>query len=243
MAEIRPSAEDLLSSSGSSEGDDDILNPEDDDGWEDAEPDEEEEHFISLLDDEVFPDIKSMLKHCKDKYNFDFLDIRQKLHLDFYGSIKLVNYIRSQVHSGQPVTSAVTEADIADESFLKPVLEDDAVLFNLDELPNVKDEEYEDINTEDTHLGNSKSPAELASRVVELEEALRKMQTQFDDYRSAVARTLDDRWNERTPSGSTDVQSGGKRDDDSHYFSSYSYNGQFCALITGTSYLPKCRYP
>lgn len=65
----------------------------DDEGWDDVEADEEESvQVISLLDNSVFPDVLSMLAHCKTKYNFDFLAVRQKLQLDFHGSVKLVNY-------------------------------------------------------------------------------------------------------------------------------------------------------
>lgn len=68
----------------------------DDEGWNDVEEDEEEtSEVISLLDDRVFPDVISMLAHCKDKHSFDFLGVRQKLQLDFHGCVKLVNFSRS----------------------------------------------------------------------------------------------------------------------------------------------------
>lgn len=70
--------EDVSSRSGSSEASD-ILDMRDDEGWNDIEPDEEEQTFISLLDDEVFHNLNAMLEHCKAKYNFDFLEIRQKV--------------------------------------------------------------------------------------------------------------------------------------------------------------------
>ena len=210
------------SSSGSSEGD--ILDLKADEGWEDAEPEEETDTFISLLDDEVFTDIMQMLNHCKEKHNFDFLDLRQRLGLDFYGNIKLVNFIRSQVHSGNLVdSSAVKREDFEDEKFLKPILEDDALLFNLDELPDIQE----------IGEGKGKEPGTdsgyLVARVSELEEELRKIQSQFDDYRITVKQTLDERWNDKsTPHASrSSVSENEKRDDDSHYFSSYSYNGQF----------------
>lgn len=70
----------------------------DEEGWNDVEEDEEEtEEVISLLDDRVFPDVISMLAHCKDKHNFDFLGVRQKLQLDFHGCVKLVNFSRSKL--------------------------------------------------------------------------------------------------------------------------------------------------
>lgn len=227
MAESVPTIEKLAtSSSGSSEGD--ILDLKDDEGWEDAEQDEERDTFISLLDDEVFTDIMQMLNHCKEKYNFDFLELRQRLGVDFYGNIKLVNFIRSQVHSGNPVSSlTISREEFEDEKFLKPVLEDDALLFNLDELPEVQE------TTAGT--GNGKEAAAdsgyLVARISELEEELRRIQSQFDDYRITVKQTLDERWNEKSASGlsgsgNVEVEKEEKRDDDSHYFSSYSYNGQ-----------------
>lgn len=218
MASTAPVIEKYAPSSGSSEASD-ILDPKDDEGWEDAEPDEEQTQFISLLDDEVFSDIHVMLKHCKDKYEFDFLDVRQNLFLDFYGSIKLVNYIRTKVHSGEKVTSAISKEDLNDEKYLKPVLEDDALLFSLDDLPEVA--QANGLETADN--------GQLVARVSELEEELRRIQSQFDDYRTTVKQTLDERWNDKAPVGpsrSSIVEPEEKRDDDSHYFSSYSYNGQ-----------------
>jgi protein arginine N-methyltransferase 3 len=223
------------SSSGSSENSD-ILDMKNDDGWEDAEPDEEETPFISLLDDEVFMDIYAMLNHCKEKYNCDFLEIRQRLALDFYGSIKLVNFIRSQVHHGNNVSQDITLKDIEDEKYLKPVLEDDALLFSLDDLPEVM-EGVQGTNGKEV----SNESGKLVSRVSELEEELRRIQLQFDNYRASVSETLDDRWNEKGapgPSGATGTEKEEKRDDDSHYFSSYSYNGSFSSR--GTTSLLKC---
>jgi protein arginine N-methyltransferase 3 len=109
-----PNVEMASSQSGSSEASD-VLDLRDDEGWDDVEPEEEEEqNFISLLDDEVFHDIQSMLEHCKTKYSFDFLEIRQQVtcvytlsnqassnlsRSDFYDNVRLVNFIRSRVHS------------------------------------------------------------------------------------------------------------------------------------------------
>lgn len=194
----------------------------DDEGWEDAEPDEEVTHFISLLDDEVFTDIMSMLNHCTDKYKFDFLDTRQRLGLDFYGTVKFVNFIRSQVHSGLAIPEPISRDDFEDEIYLKPVLEDDALLFTLDELPEVHD----GIISGNKVGGSSTNSRALISRISELEEELRRTQSQFDDYRTTVKQTLDERWNDKTPRPSA-LAAEEERDDDSHYFKSYSYNGQY----------------
>lgn len=92
MASLKPSkSTDPISDSESSDS------REDDEGWNDVEEDDDEtQEVISLLDDGVFPDVTSMLSHCKEKHGFDFLAIRQRLQLDFHGSVKLVNYSRSR---------------------------------------------------------------------------------------------------------------------------------------------------
>lgn len=74
--------EDVLSESEGSEG------------WDDVEAGDNEEtlEIVSLFDDKVFPDAVSMLAYCKDKFQFDFVATRDRLGLDFYGSIKLVNF-------------------------------------------------------------------------------------------------------------------------------------------------------
>jgi hypothetical protein len=61
-------------------------------------PDEEDDELlesppvVSFFDDQTFPDAMSMLAHCKENHAFDFLAVRDKLNLDIYGTIKLINY-------------------------------------------------------------------------------------------------------------------------------------------------------
>ena len=69
----------------------------DEEGWEDANQEddvEESPEIISLLDDNVFADATAMVAHCKEKHGFDFLAVRDRLQLDFHGSVKLINYGR-----------------------------------------------------------------------------------------------------------------------------------------------------
>lgn len=78
----------------SKEADDIVSGSEGSEGWDDVDEggDEESLEIVSLLDDKVFPDAQSMLDHCKCSFNFDFVAVRDRLGLDFYGSIKLVNF-------------------------------------------------------------------------------------------------------------------------------------------------------
>lgn len=86
-------------------------------------------------------------------------------------------------------------------------------------------------NGTDTALSLEENVAE--KRVIELQEELRHLQQQFADYRQAVDKTLEERWNSKEgiseeSNGSVKPSSklAAPRDDDSHYFSSYSSNGQ-----------------
>ncbi|KAF2480148.1 hypothetical protein BDY17DRAFT_303309, partial [Neohortaea acidophila] len=107
-------------------------------GWEDVEPgnDIETTSYKCLICPENFDDAGKMLDHCRSEHSFDFLEIRRLHALDFYSTIKLVNYIRSAVADGKPpdVPDLADPAVWADDRFMKPVLEDDALLYSLDEV-------------------------------------------------------------------------------------------------------------
>lgn len=207
----RPKAQDTVSDSGSS-SESEVGSVANEEGWEDVEPTEEQDTIVSLLDTtKTFPSVNAMLEDCKAQ-GLDFLKIRDDLKLDFYGSIKLVNYIRQQVKDGKAVPTTITRSttDIDDDKYLKPVLEDDAFLFNLDELP------------EPAAAAAAEQDKDLLARVAALEDELRKTQIKFGDYRDSVAKTLDQRWLDNSKD---DEKAEEKRDDDSHYFTSYAYNG------------------
>ena len=91
---------------------------------------------------------------------------------------------------GLPVSATISKSDFEDDTFLKPVLEDDALLISLDDLPELSSTEAP---TKDTEPSTN-----LVTRVSELEEELRRIQSQFDSYRSTVEETLDERWNDKS---------------------------------------------
>lgn len=51
----------------------------DEEGWEDVEPDDESQPVVGLFTEQVFPDVRSMLKECKEKHNFDLLKLQKDL--------------------------------------------------------------------------------------------------------------------------------------------------------------------
>lgn len=204
----------------------------DEEGWDDVEDDEEDmAEVISLLDDRVFPDVISMLGHCKDKHNFDFLGVRQRLQLDFHGCVKLVNFIRQRVHEGLPVSQDISLADIDHDAYLKPVLDDDAVIIGLFDLPELS---APDAVMSSQDGDNAALINELFKRNAELQERLDAVIRQHDDIRAAVSKTLDARWGEAGANDSTSIGSGvvgkdgtkdgveEKEDESKYYWESYA---------------------
>ncbi|KAK7755064.1 Ribosomal protein arginine N-methyltransferase rmt3 [Diatrype stigma] len=197
--------------SGSESGSSTDSREEDEEGWDDVEPEDGDEdareEVISLLDDRVFPDVAAMLAHCRDQHGFDFLAVRQRLQLDFHGSVKLVNFVRQRVHEGLPVTGEdITLADIDHDQYLKPVLDDDAVILGLFDLPEVVPSTTTTTTTATSDAAGSSAGGangasdntplvnDLLARNAELREELARAAAQFDSYRAAVQQTLDQRW-------------------------------------------------
>ncbi|KAI0845233.1 S-adenosyl-L-methionine-dependent methyltransferase [Daldinia vernicosa] len=201
----------------------------DEEDWSDAEEDDEEEtlEVISLLDDRVFPDVMSMLAHCREKHGFDFLGVRQRLQLDFHGCVKLVNFIRQRVHEGLSVTEDISSSDIDHEQYLKPVLDDDAVILGLFDLPELKPA----VQSSNGDSGDNAALVDgLLKRNSELQEELARVKTQFDNYRVAVQQTLDERWGDvdqaeaesATAKAGKGKEVGEKKDDSQSYWESYA---------------------
>jgi protein arginine N-methyltransferase 3 len=137
--------------------------------------------------------------------------------------------VRQRVRDGQALPQEIQLSDIEDDQFLKPVLEDDALIFSIDDLP-----EPEPVGSSSTS-----QPDDLARRNAELEAQFGALAKQFDSYRLAVQETLDRRWTEddvgapavadlprEPPSGAP--KSRGGQDDSQYYWESYAYTGWSC---------------
>ena len=149
--------------------------------------------------------------------------------LDYLGLVKLVNYVRSEVRNeGQLFQLAIDDAsEFQDDRYLIPVLEDDALLYSLEDVlspDNLSGQASEQLNS----IGTTEK--EPVNRVLELEEQLRQLQQQFEDYRQTVDKALESRWNSNDGSGEEAAQQlkriGDAEHEDTGYFQSYSYNGE-----------------
>ncbi|KKA23628.1 Protein arginine methyltransferase RmtB [Rasamsonia emersonii CBS 393.64] len=199
----------------------DSLNPANDEGWEDIEPEDDSQPVVGLFSDDVYPDVRSMLKESRERYNFDLVKVQKSL-------VKLVNYIRSEVKKGNRNPDVSSKSLFEDDIYLKPVLDDDALLYSLEDL----EDEPETVDG-GVHLANGRSSAE--KRIIELQEELERLQGQFTDYRLAVQRSLNEQLfkdeDPITSSGAPErkgsVRKKLERDEeaDADYLTSYSYNG------------------
>lgn len=93
-----------LARESESEGEEEEEEEQVEEGWDDwragdGEDDEWAPHVsvVCLFCTERFDSSELLFKHCSLEHSFDFYSIVKNLKLDFYGSLKLVNYIRSKV--------------------------------------------------------------------------------------------------------------------------------------------------
>ena len=122
-----------------------------------------------------------------------------KADLDYIGTVKLVNYIRSEVKIGNTSPDVSSQACFQDQQYLQPVLEDDALLYSLDDLAenfsilqSTFDLEYE-MASESPKAGYEQ-PAATLERAKALENKLKLLQTQFSEHKMAVDRFLENKW-------------------------------------------------
>lgn len=73
----RSIADEALSDTDSTTSD--PLDLTNDEGWEDVEPDDESQPVVGLFSADIYPDVRSMLKESKEKYNFDLRKVVKEL--------------------------------------------------------------------------------------------------------------------------------------------------------------------
>ena len=57
----------------------DSLDPAHDEGWEDIEPEDDSQPVVGLFSADVYPDVRSMLKESRERYNFDLVKVQKTL--------------------------------------------------------------------------------------------------------------------------------------------------------------------
>lgn len=162
------------------------------------------------------------------------------------------------MHDKSALPAEISSADISGDEYLKPVLEDDALIFALDSLPEPR---------EQPEAGKDKSAAavdvpgapELQKQNEQLQSELESLTKQFENYRLAVQKTLDQRWGvdedsqksakAAKPAGTSNDAKAVSSSENSgeeapatgstdYYFESYSHSGRFTSSLSlsGPSY-------
>ncbi|KAI8367011.1 S-adenosyl-L-methionine-dependent methyltransferase [Choanephora cucurbitarum] len=197
-----------------------------DQAWDDWSNDEEEQQDSQcLFCSNRFPQAKLTLDHVKQSHGFDYIHVRRSLHLNFYQSIRLINYIRQQVKAN-PQLSAIDMTFTGQEpfwkqdSYLQPVLEDDALLFALDEL--------EDEPEQPVDLSRVEPSTELERQLLKLVQASREqtsnLEGQFEEYKSMVKRTFYEPLAQSDKGIEDPVSIANVADESNYYFNGYAQN-------------------
>ncbi|WVZ66451.1 hypothetical protein U9M48_015663 [Paspalum notatum var. saurae] len=137
---------------------------EEEEGWDDWCSDGEDSGsgLLCLFCSSRFDAGNSLFEHCAAEHGFDFHRTVKELGLDFYGCIKLINFVRSKVAEkkcwscGQAFSSSVRDCSHlhpvenfliegkvpwADDAYLKPFMEDDSLLHSLSIDDDIDDDE------------------------------------------------------------------------------------------------------
>ncbi|KAF5002285.1 hypothetical protein FGRMN_502 [Fusarium graminum] len=182
----------------------DSVSVSDEGEWLDLESDEESVPITSFFTTQTFPTVAAMLEDSNKNHGFNFANYVQTLQLDFHGAVKLVNFVRDHVKNGSSLPEKIVAKDLEDEKYLRPVLENDALIFSLDDI----------LETINDQTDGSKN---LEARNRDLEEELEKLRDQFANYRLTVQQTLDKKWGDDSETAPTE-----KKDDSAYYFESYA---------------------
>ncbi|XP_058017535.1 protein arginine N-methyltransferase 3-like [Ahaetulla prasina] len=175
-----------------------------------------------LFCDRFFSSAEDSFCHCTSDHGFNIEMMVQKHRLDFYGYIKLVNFIRLQKPDAEYVNSLRPPFPWNEDNYLKPAIENDLLLqFDVEDLldspsiscPNGVSEASSLLEC----LKNAEHRTELA------EAALARAQ---DDLQKMRQFAQDLVMNTEIGSSSSPSTTGNlKEDEEDVYFSSYGHFG------------------
>lgn len=168
-----------------------------DDAWDDWQEEEGDRcPVLCPLCEAQFLSQDETFAHLKSTHNCDILKAKKQLNLDFYGCIKLVNFIRLWKLENAPGGLFVmpSAAQFSDEKYLKPVLLDDPLL----QYDFADDEDAEgDVSGEaagetvDTMITVSQAEYRaMQTQIVDLHRALTHVSESFQAYRQASEDTM-----------------------------------------------------
>ncbi|KAM3919675.1 protein arginine N-methyltransferase 3 [Leptodactylus fuscus] len=106
----------------------DLSDGDDDGAWDDEDDGGAGVEVRCLFCDRTQPSPEETFTHCRAQHHFDIHQIISQHGLDFYGYIKLINYIRSTSCSAESLSNVTDPKPWDKEEFFKPVIPDDGLL-------------------------------------------------------------------------------------------------------------------
>lgn len=162
-----PPKQELPRDDGEDYEDDEDEEEEEEEGWDDWESDGDDGAggggLLCLFCSARFDSDGPLFAHCGSEHGFDFQKVVRELGLDFYGCIKLINFVRSKVAENKcwscaEISQLEGKVPWAEDSYLKPFMEDDSLLHSLSIFDDEEDEDCGmPVETGECSAGNGRS--------------------------------------------------------------------------------------
>ncbi|WWC92751.1 uncharacterized protein L201_007710 [Kwoniella dendrophila CBS 6074] len=197
----------------------------------------------SLFDETILPTPEAALQHDQNIWDFNLHETCEKLSLDMFGRIRLINLIRNAGLTKDQIDAlSPTDPLFKDDNLLKPVIPDDPLLqYDPDDSWSDDDEipqPVRQVTAGPSHpqaqapSTQSTSTNEEKSKIAQLQAELEQARKDLTSMRLLVSNTIgaeDDDEPKAESSSHSEVTGKGKgkaveRDDDTHYFHSYEEN-------------------
>ncbi|CAH0405096.1 unnamed protein product [Chilo suppressalis] len=102
-----------------------------DDDWQEMET--SNTLVTCLFCTDVFPSVDAGFNHCEIVHHLNLSNLKIKLNMDCYSYIKMINYIKTHKPKPEDIIS-LTESPWEDEQYLKPVENDEWLMFDFESL-------------------------------------------------------------------------------------------------------------
>lgn len=211
---------------------------------EDDERDESTRHGVlqCLFCSDTISCITTFHAHLIESHSFFLQELFTRWNLDHYAMIRLINYIRSNSQKGLTSKSIWNQlekngvAEFTDEKYFTPVLQNDAVLYSLND--DEEDSENEDVN------GTTTSQVSVSTHSTS--EDVDKLKAENEAFRNQTANmkafiyklTCDNEEKNGTDVVKANTQKKAKQvkfkvdELDAYYFDSYSHVGIHYEMLT-----------
>ncbi|XP_059058167.1 protein arginine N-methyltransferase 3 [Achroia grisella] len=205
----------------------------DDDDWQEMET--SNTTVTCLFCTNFFTSIEEGLSHCETEHNFALNKLKLKFNMDCYSYIKLINYIKSHKPNPDFIVNA-TMPLWDDEKYLKPVENDDWLMFDFESLSDK-------CNSPKTYHANVENGLVTLSQThfIELQKTIQTLTGQLKENQAHLQMAKEDinkmqeSMKTLVDGGITNTNGEGKNivncvsklplEDDEGYFSTYAHFG------------------